>query len=231
MSSLQIRSAPGICPDCLQPISHKRTLEHVHKTLRAGEILQLILGTLPGHKWLPWPYQYPSPWFEARDRSLPAMIFLTQGRISEVISVRFRQFDLKDPDFLIIRDMAIVKRRFNPKSGQPVFRGIPVRDEVPLPRKGEAAGLTQLVQDYLDYGHDQEGLLYDFGRRRALQLITHTTGYWDHFFRAQGERWAGRIYQGNPVNAAKHVGVKNAASMEPYMPSPWRDNRERFQVG
>jgi len=102
----------------------RRTLDDVEFE-RPSELLEMIEGRS-------WPYKTNREFYECRDRALISLLYLTCGRVSEVLSLTKKQFVFdEDPDFIIIKNMAVVKRK---KKAKRKRRSI--RDEVPLPQDG-----------------------------------------------------------------------------------------------
>jgi len=58
-----------------------------------------------------WIYKEKREFYYKRDRALMSLLFLTAGRISEVLSLTKEQFDFQaDRNFIVIRNMILVKR-------------------------------------------------------------------------------------------------------------------------
>lgn len=96
-----------------------------------------------------------------------SLLFLTAGRVSEVLSLTKEQFDSQaDRNFIIIRNMILVKR-LKIRKGKPVkHKTAPIRDEVPLPLKSPLSKFTRLVQGYLDLISEPKEKLFKFKRHR-----------------------------------------------------------------
>ena len=156
----------------------RRTNEDIKKRLGVEQIYSLITSRT-------WPYKTEQDFYHTRDRASMGLLFLTAGRISEVLSLRKEQFDFEaGRNFIIIRNMILVKR-LKTRKGKPVkHRTAPIRDEVPLPLKGPLSKFTRLVQDYLTLISDPKDKLFKFKRHRAWQIINHVTGQWCHWFRS-----------------------------------------------
>jgi len=146
----------------------RRTLNDVY-FLRPSEIYELVTSKS-------WPYKtnkefYKSyktnkEFYESRDKALMALLYLTCGRITEVLSLTKKQFVLDaEPDFIIIRNMKVVKRKRKAKR-----KSRAIRDEVPLPKQGPLSPFTKLVLEYLPYVKNPEDKLFKFGRNRKSVL-------------------------------------------------------------
>ena len=200
----------------------RRTNEDIKKRLGIEQIYNLITSKT-------WPYKTQRDFYHRRDRALMALLFLTAGRISEVLSLTREQFDFEaDGNFIIIRNMILVKR-LRTRKGRPVkHRTAPIRDEVPLPLKGPLSRFTMFVQDYLELLCDRKEELFKFERHRAWQIVNHVTGQWCHWFRSQAESYYGKYVFNTPFALRDFVGVSDIESLGPYVKTQWRDYRDRL---
>ena len=140
----------------LSPKNQRRTIKKdVTRYLTPEEVYDLIISR-------EWHYkcgkfkakgiQYGKDFFHTRDRAFMALMYLTSGRVNEVLRVTKDQFkemselthkyNFVDPDLLILEDFWISKR----KRG----KSHPLKD-LPLPRKGRLAPFTDLVEKYLTF--------------------------------------------------------------------------------
>jgi len=191
----------------------RRTLNDVY-FLRPNEIYEIITNKT-------WPYKTNKEFYEKRDRALMALLYLTCGRISEVLSLRKKQFDLEsEPDFIIIRNMVVVKRKKKAKR-----KSRAIRDEVPLPKEGPLAPFTKLVLEYLQLIENSEDKLFNIGRNRAYKIVRYVTGQWPHWFRSQGESWYGKVFS-NIFALKDYVGVVSAEVLSDYVKTDWREYRK-----
>ena len=111
----------------------RRTLEDIKEFLRPSQVYRLITAET-------WPYKTQPSFYHTRDRALMALLYLTCGRVTEVLSLRKSQFVMdEDPDFVIITNMVVVKRKKKQRKAPPI------RAEVPLPKEGPLAKFTELV--------------------------------------------------------------------------------------
>jgi integrase len=149
---------------------HRRTLEDIKQHLSLQQIHNLIVSKT-------WNYKTDMENYYRRDRCLMALLFLTAGRISEVLSLTREQFDFEaDSNFVIIRNMILVKR-LKIRKGKPIKHTTsPIRDEVALPLHGSLSKFTELVEDYVQTLSDPKAKLFSFGRRRAWQIVKYVTG-------------------------------------------------------
>lgn len=195
----------------------RRTNEDITKRLGLEQIYTLITEKM-------WPYKENKEFYLKRDRALMALLFLTAGRISEVLSLTKEQFDFQaDRNFIIIRNMILVKR-LRTRKGKPVkHRTAPIRDEVPLPLKGPLSKFTKLVQDYLCLIDKPEERLFKFKRHRAWQIVNSVTGQWCHWFRSQAESYYGKYVFNTPFALRDFVGVSDIESLGPYVKTQWKD--------
>jgi integrase len=200
----------------------RRTLEDVKARLGIEQILSLITSKT-------WPYKTDMENYYRRDRCLMALLFLTAGRISEVLSLTEDQFDFDaDRNFIIIRNMILVKR-LTTRKGKPVkHTTAPIRDEVALPLSGPLSKFTVLIEDYVDSISDPKAKLFNFGRRRAWQIVNYITGQWCHWFRSQAESYYGKYVYTSAFALKDFVGVTDIESLGPYVKTSWRDYEDRL---
>jgi len=160
---------------------------------------------------------------------LMSLLFLTAGRISEVLSLTREQFDFEvDRNFIVIRNMVLVKR-LKTRKGKPVrHRTAPIRDEVPLPLRGPLSRFTKLVQDYLDLLSKPNDKLFKFKRHRAWQIVRFVTGKWCHWFRSQSESYYGKYVFTSAFALRDFVGVSDIESLGPYVKTQWKDYEDKL---
>ncbi|MGB9915626.1 MAG: hypothetical protein ACPLOC_08815 [Candidatus Bathyarchaeales archaeon] len=191
----------------------RRTLNDVYFQ-RPSEIYQLITNKS-------WPYKTNKEFFEKRDKALMALLYLTCGRITEVLSLTKKQFDLEsEPSFVIIRNMIVVKRKKKAKR-----KSRAIRDEVPLPKEGALTPFTKLVLEYLELIENPEDKLFSIGRNRAYKIVRYVTGQWPHWFRSQGESWFGKVFS-NIFALKDYVGIVSAEVLSDYVKTDWREYRK-----
>lgn len=201
-------------------VEWKRGNIHIKRRLRPQEVYELIA-------WKTLKYQTTPDFYHARDRALLSLLYLTAGRISEVLRLNKNQFDFEsDTDFIIIRDMVVVKRR---KETIKKY-GVPLR-EVPLPREGQLSPFTKLIEDYVNqipgdsmlFPSHKKARLH-MTRQRAWQIVTGITGKWCHYFRSQAESNYGRIFK-DVIALADFVRVVNVQTLSEYVKTSWEDYR------
>jgi hypothetical protein len=199
----------------------RRTLEDIKARLGLEQIHNLITSK-------EWPYKTDWERYHKRDRCLMALLFLTAGRVSEVLSLTREQFDFEaDRDFIIIRNMILVKR-LKTRKGKPVkHTTAPIRDEVALPLSGPLGKFTMLVEDYVQ-GLDPKARLFSFERRRAWQLVKFITGKWCHWFRSQAESYYGKYVYTSAFALRDFVGVTDIESLGPYVKTSWKDYEDKL---
>lgn len=200
----------------------RRTNEDIKERLGIKQIYDLMTSK-------EWPYKTQPDFYHTRDRALMSLLFLTAGRISEVLTLRKEQFDFEaDENFIVIRNMILVKR-LKTRKGKPVrHRTAPIRDEVPLPLKGPLSRFTKPVQDYLDLIEEPKEKLFEFKRHRAWQIVNYITGQWCHWFRSQAESYYGKYVYSTPFALRDFVGVSDIESLGPYVKTQWRDYKEKL---
>jgi len=207
-----------MCPQPWLVGVKRRTLEDIKEFLRPSQIYRLITAKA-------WPYKgdvrHGKDLYEARDKALLSLLYLTCGRITEVLSLRKSQFVFdEDPDFIIVTNMIVVKRKKKQRKAPPI------RAEVPLAREGPLAKFTELVEGYLRMLEGEDARLFEFGRRRAWQIVKFITGKWCHFFRSQGESWYGKIY--DVFGLKEFVKVTSIETLGDYVQAPWRQYRNKL---
>lgn len=167
-----------------------------------------------------WPYKTRRDFYHTRDLALASLLFLTSGRINEVLRVSKDQFEEyePDPEILLLRSFYVSKR----KKGKP--HPTPT---IPLPRVGSMGQLTRFVEDYLEMLEPGEKL-FKFSRARAWAIIRHITkkpgavgpGYWCHWFRAQSLSYQVNLIR-STIAVAKQRGVENPATLAIYYTGSW----------
>ena len=200
----------------------RRTNEDIKERLGIQQIYNMIVAKT-------WPYKTNMEFYIKRDKALMCLLFLTAGRISEVLSLKKEQIDSQaDKNFIIIRNMILVKR-LKTRKGKPVkHRTAPIRDEVPLALKGPLSKFTRLVQDYLNLIEEPKEKLFKFKRHRAWQIVNYVTGQWCHWFRSQAESYYGRYVFNTPFALRDFVGVSDIESLGPYVKTQWRDYQDKL---
>lgn len=222
---------------------------NIKKYLKPKEVLdKLFLGE--------WKYKTNREFYHIRDRALGALLYLTSGRINEVLQLTKDQFEeyKEDKDFIIIKDFWVSKRAGDRVKTIP----IPIKDEhgnivrygaekkffqgsehphpeIPLPRVGDLAPFTKLVEEYLSsVGEGKK--LFPFGTARAWQIINTITGggedskegLWNHWFRAQSLSYQVNLLRSTTI-VAKDRGIANPKTIEHYYVSTWKEHKDEFK--
>lgn len=204
----------------------KRTLQKLQESneiqyQKPREILQII-------KRNKWPYKQDIDFYETRDLALASLLYLSSGRINEVLRLKADQFsvDDKDPDFMLIQNFYVSKR----KKGKthPIL-------EIPLPLKGSLSPFTRLVRDYLKLIAPDEKL-FSFGRQRAWAIIRHITndpenpnpGWFCHWFRAQSLSYQVQLIR-STTSVAKQRGIENPSTLRHYDQGDWRQYKDELK--
>lgn len=197
-------------PKCpwLRPKHRRRTLETNVTSYKSPEEIFKLLFT---REW-----EYKGGWFNRkgdefgrekyhkRDRALGALLYLSSGRINEVLRIKKDQFrelrelqhkypGLRDKNIFILEDFWVSKRmteheRIKPKWNEQtkMFDAVKVKIpakkhpilDLPLPRVGTFAPFTALVEEYLEILKPHEKL-FEFKESRAWVIINHITGGYD----------------------------------------------------
>jgi len=173
--------------------------------------------------------QYGRDKYHSRDKALLALLYLTSGRINEVLRVKKNQFfemeDIpyyKSPDenILILKDFFVSKRKKGKKN--------PILD-LPLPRLGYLASFTELVEDYLRYLSPKKKL-FKFGTSRGYVITNYITGKWNHYFRAQSLSFQVNLI-GSAMRVAKQRGIANATTISHYYRGEWLVDKDKVLEG
>lgn len=123
-----------------------------------------------------------------RDAALIATLFLTGGRISEVLSLRRKDFDLTvEPEVIVLRRMMISKR--HKKIGEHIVNGEKkwITEKI-LAYRSFAIRKDELIApallSYLET-LSPDDILFPFSRQWAHKIVRDLSGQWPHWFRAQ----------------------------------------------
>lgn len=105
--------------------------------------------------------------------ALVAALFETGGRISEVLGLKRKNFDLDmESDFVIVKNMLLVKR----KKGSITSRTFPIKRGDPL---------WPILESWIK-PHKPDDLLFNLSRSKAFVMIRGLgRGLYPHWFRAQ----------------------------------------------
>ena len=151
-----------------------------------------------------WPYTRNPEYYHVRDLGLGSLLYLTCGRINEVLRLTKDQFidDPDDPTFMVITQFWVSKRKkASTKKIIKIDTSRPIKDsfgniigygfiekeirtpagrhpiiDIPLPKTGnKLAPFTKLIQAYLDLLEDGERL-FKIGTSRAWDIINTITG-------------------------------------------------------
>ncbi len=190
-----------------------------------------------------WPYKRNITFYVTRDRALLALLYLTSGRINEVLRLSKGQFkeDEEDPDFLVVNNFWVSKRWKGGmrKKRKPIFEGDTITGytiieeyvppsrhpiiPIPLPRVGRLAPFTKMVEEYLGIMEDDR--LFKFGSSRALQIVEHITGMWCHWFRDQSLSYFVNTIRGTILSVARQRGKETDQTLDHY----YRGGREQHK--
>ncbi|MCK4474537.1 hypothetical protein KAU30_01735 [Candidatus Bathyarchaeota archaeon] len=231
---------PRKCP-WLVPKHRRRTIQsNVKVYLTPEEVYELITHRewdYKGGQFFKRGTQYGRDKYHSRDRAFMALMYLTSGRLNEVLRVVKSQFhEMKelsyykkpDPDILILKDFWISKR----KKG----KTHPLLD-LPLPRVGTLAPFTELVEKYLTCLKKKDKL-FSFGESRAWVITNYITGgyddegnligKWNHWFRAQSLSYQVNLL-GSALRVAKQRGVKNPTTIAHYYRGEWIVDKDQLK--
>jgi hypothetical protein len=173
-----------------------------------------------------WPYKTRTDFYRGRDLALASLLYLTSGRINEVLRLTKDQFreDEDDKDFLVCHDFWVSKRMSGVTHPTP---------QIPLPRVGKLAPFTRIVETYLGLLEENDAKLFSFGEGRAWSIIdcitndpdTEERGVWNHWFRAQSLSYHVNLLRSTIV-VAKTRGIENPQTLAHYYTGEWRQHKE-----
>jgi integrase len=197
----------------------RRTVKTISRFYGPEEIYSLITAKAV-------PYKRNRKFNNARDRALMALGILTAGRISEILTLETRNFDLKEsPHYIVVRDMPIAKRSKKVVEKYGVHVKIRFPFILPLstnpkvyekPQVVKLVPFTKLVLDYLKLLGPKNRRLFNFSPRWAWEIIYRCTGMFPNWFRAQAEMIHGS-YLKDSVKLAKFVGVVRPEQVAHYI--------------
>lgn len=190
----------------------RRIIKDIARYLEPAEILnQIEQGRL-------WSYKTNMEFLHCRDRALIALLYLTGGRISEVLRLEKKQVDVEsDDEFVILHDFRISKRR---KDAIMVDHG--------LPRMGSLAPFTQIVLDYLKRMPRKQEKLFPISRQRAWQIVSHMTGKWCHYYRSQRLSYLVNLLRSSVV-VQNMMGIKTGSTLSHYFKGEWKQHKEQLK--
>lgn len=202
-------------------VESRRRLADIDRYLSPQEVFSLSC------RGKTWPYKRDKAFYVKRDRGLVSLLYLSGLRINEVLRIKKSQFSYEDPDFVVIEDVKISKR----KKRTIQTEGIPVID-VPLPLAVEDRGgefqlgyFTEVILSYVDVAEED---LFKISTARAWAIVKHMTGKWCHYFRSQ--RISHLINKlRSDVITAKIVGIKSPATISHYYKGEWRAHRDELR--
>lgn len=190
----------------------RRRLKDIKRFVEPNTIYNIIIE---GESW---PYtSEQAEYYKKRDRALLSLLYLTAGRINEILSLNKSQFDFSDSEFIVIKDFVISKRKKKTiqRMGKPKI-------DLPLPKVGQFAKFTQLVMEYYEISPKQ---LFKIGRKRAWAIVKHMTGKWCHYFRSQKLSYLVNESR-SALITSKIVGIKNPGTLSHYYKTEWQEHRE-----
>ena len=167
----------------LQGVS-RRTLSDILTRPGPEEIYKLITTTnIPVERARRFYIDYKTArrYYQNRDRALMSLLFMCVCRANEVLKLKRRQFDVaSDPDFIIIKDFLVSKR----KKATLQRRGQTLIDIV-LPKRKSARlyPFTDLVLEHLAVLRRERVFRFQ-DRTRVWQIVRGYTGLWPHWFRS-----------------------------------------------
>jgi integrase len=208
-------------PHFIEPVwmdglrQNKRTLKKIKNFVEPEQVYTTIIEAPI------WKYRINKEFYEKRDRAFLALLYLLGSRACEIVRIKKSQFNFDDPNFIVIKDFEIHKRK--KKTIQ--RKGVPKID-FPLPKSGSLGQFTSLVLEY--YKDCKDERLFSFNTRRAWQIVNHMTGLWCHYFRSQ--RISYMINQIRSSDAtAKIMGIENPQTISHYYKGTWREYEDELK--
>jgi len=203
----------------------------IKKYLNPKEMYELINNSKR------WNYKTLIDLYTSRDKALMSVLYLTGCRIGEVLNLRLDQLDFESFEkFIVIKALGISKRKaqkiFNKQTGE-LIRIIPAdipRIDFPLPRKNIFGKFTNLFLDYynkLDKS-DLTERVFPISRKRAWQIINHSTGLWCHYFRSQRLSFTINKVR-SAIITAQMVGIKNPNTLRHYYHTAWEEHKDIYE--
>jgi len=199
------------------PVSYaeaRRTLAYIDRYLDPDEIYNMIMNAPV------WAYKRKKEFYEKRDRALLCLLYMLGCRINELLMLRKSQFDFSDPEFIIIRNFRISKRKRRTIQRE----GVPQVD-LPLPREGRLSKFTKTILDYYDVAEER---MFNIGRVRAWQIVKYMTGKWCHYFRSQRLSYLVNTLR-SATATAKIMGIKNPQTITHYYKGEWQLFRKELK--
>lgn len=175
-----------------------------------------------------WEYKQDVDFYEKRDLALASLLYLSSGRINEVLRLRVNQIiPDDDPEFMIIQAFYVSKR----KEG----KDHPILD-IPLPLAGKLKPFTMHVLDYVKLLKKPDEPLFKFSRARAWAIIrtmtagpdTEGKGWFCHWFRAQSLSYHVNLIR-STVAVASQRGVENPATLMKYYRGDWKQYKDELK--
>ena len=197
----------------------------VEEDYRYYDTPKIVWGKIHGPVW---DYGTRQEFYEVRDLAFMALEYLSTCRVSELCranlkagykpSITSDQFHIEG-SLLKFRDAIVLKRRELVNGEWTHIQKIenyPKRNEIPLPLEGGLSRFTQLIVKYLDLldeGHE----LFRFRRARAHQIVKHTTGEMNHYFRDMGLKLYARLLDRNLKDLKEFSGHQRVENLMKYL--------------
>ena len=158
-----------------------------------------------------------------RDRALFIISYLTGGRVSEILSLRRKNFIYREIDMgERVRKIILVKDLINEKNRQKHFKDIPI----PIDKEFEAV-LWNLLYDYTSsLGLDE--LLFNISKRRAHTILTQKFGLNPHFLRHIRASHLIIYYDFNETMLTRFMGWTDSRPAKFYISLKWEDMLQKI---
>jgi len=152
-----------------------------------------------------------------RDRALFILLYLTAGRISELVKVLCPK-DITEAE-VGPRKVLLIRLK-NEKNRKRKFKDIPI----PFEREPE---LIQMLYEYMD-DMDMDVPIFKFGRIRAYQIIKKTTGFNPHFIRHIRLTHLAVYHDFNDQLLIRFAGWTDSRPAKNYMELKWTDILQKY---
>lgn len=176
----------------------------------------------------PGKYSRSSDRLEIRDRALMSCEYILAARVVEVTGGHTKagiipglvcSNIIKTPDFLYVRGLRNVKHKFI-KIGdtwQEIrdWRDYPMREEIPIPRRGGLAWIAKNIEAQLN--EVGSGELFKISPSRSYQIINEKTGEFNHYFKDMGLKLWYRLFNRDAFKLKKFSGHARWENLERYM--------------
>jgi len=155
---------------------------------------------------------------DIRTRALFIMLYLTAGRVTEVVGSALKKSDI-ELKYKQNRAVMLIKMP-NRKHKTRHWKDIPI----PLDKEGV---LIKLLNEYLKTKYTEDAL-FKFGKIRSYQLIRGATGFNNHWIRHLRLTHLVMNYDFNEQLLVRFAGWTNSLPAKEYMELRWTDILSKY---